>query len=131
MIWKNQGYTHFKEWFFQSDYDFETAKAMFSTSRYIYCVFMCHLSLEKALKALVVKNLNIVPPKTHNLLYLVNMLHIVLQSDTEEFLFRINDAAIPTRYPQDLSNLIKFYTKEITSNILEQTNKVLIWIKQQ
>jgi len=37
------------EWYLQSDYDFETAEAMFTSGRYIYAIFMCHLSLEKAL----------------------------------------------------------------------------------
>lgn len=42
----------YKEWLRQADYDMETAEAMFESGRYIYAVFMCHLSLEKALKGL-------------------------------------------------------------------------------
>ena len=45
----------YDEWFFQSDYDLETAVDMFKSSRYVYCIFMCHLSLEKALKGHYVK----------------------------------------------------------------------------
>ena len=41
-----------EEWVRQSDYDIETAEAMFKTERHIYCVFMCHLSLGKMLKGL-------------------------------------------------------------------------------
>ncbi|MEO0284618.1 MAG: HEPN domain-containing protein [candidate division WOR-3 bacterium] len=33
-----------EEWFKQAEYDLETAYAMFKTGRYIYTVFMCHLS---------------------------------------------------------------------------------------
>lgn len=36
-----------EEWFIQADYDLATAKAMFKTARYIYTIFMCHLSIEK------------------------------------------------------------------------------------
>ncbi|MBE0638943.1 MAG: HEPN domain-containing protein [Bacteroidales bacterium] len=43
------------EWFFQSDYDLETAEDMFESGRMVYCIFMCHLSLEKALKGLFMK----------------------------------------------------------------------------
>jgi HEPN domain-containing protein len=43
------------EWFKQADYDLETAEAMFITGRYIYTVFMCHLSIEKELKGLYAK----------------------------------------------------------------------------
>jgi hypothetical protein len=40
------------EWLNQSEYDFETAQAMYKTKRYVYAIFMCHLALEKFLKAL-------------------------------------------------------------------------------
>jgi HEPN domain-containing protein len=50
------------------------ADAMFASGRYFYAVFMCHLSLEKALKGLIAKRLDELLPKTHNLLYLLNML---------------------------------------------------------
>ncbi|MGC9352319.1 MAG: HEPN domain-containing protein [Mariniphaga sp.] len=38
-----------------SDYDFETAKAMLETGRYLYVGFMCHQTLEKLLKAYYTK----------------------------------------------------------------------------
>lgn len=38
----------YKEWFLQSDYDLNTANDMFKSGRNIYCIFMSHLSLEKA-----------------------------------------------------------------------------------
>ncbi len=46
----------YNEWFLQSDYDLGTAEDMFRSGRYIYCFFMCHLSLEKALKGTLIKN---------------------------------------------------------------------------
>ena len=62
----------YKEWLKQADYDMDTADVMYSSGRYFYAVFMCHLSIEKALKGLYYKVLGEVPPKTHNLLYLLN-----------------------------------------------------------
>jgi len=53
----------YNEWYFQSDYDLETAFDMLKTGRNIYCIFMCHLSLEKALKGLFVKTTNDFPAK--------------------------------------------------------------------
>ncbi|MGB9887981.1 MAG: HEPN domain-containing protein [Moorellales bacterium] len=35
----------------QAEYDFSAAEAMFKARKYIYCVFMIQLALEKALKA--------------------------------------------------------------------------------
>lgn len=34
-----------EEWQRQADYDIETAQAMLDSGRYIYTVFMCHLSI--------------------------------------------------------------------------------------
>ena len=41
-----------KEWLAQADYDMDTAADLFRAGRYIYTVFMCHLSIEKTLKGL-------------------------------------------------------------------------------
>lgn len=36
-----------KYWIDLAKYDFETAKAMFDTKRYLYVGFMCHQTIEK------------------------------------------------------------------------------------
>jgi HEPN domain-containing protein len=56
----------YEEWYFQSDYDLETAVDMFKSGRNVYCIFMCHLSLEKALKGLFVKTKREFPSKTYS-----------------------------------------------------------------
>ena len=61
-----------EEWLIQSDYDMDTAVYMHKGGRYIYAVFMCHLSIEKALKGLYYEKVREIPPKTHNLIYLLN-----------------------------------------------------------
>lgn len=38
-----------KYWIDMSDYDFDTAKAMLETKRYLYVGFMCHQTVEKIL----------------------------------------------------------------------------------
>jgi HEPN domain-containing protein len=42
-------------WIDLSDYDLETAKAMLQSKRFLYVGFMCHQTVEKAFKALYVK----------------------------------------------------------------------------
>ena len=59
------------QWFAQADYDLETAEYMLKGERYFYAVFMTHLAVEKALKGLWQAKLQAAPPKTHNLLYLM------------------------------------------------------------
>jgi HEPN domain-containing protein len=59
------------EWLRQAEYDLETATFMFNGARYFYAVFMCHLAIEKALKGLYFERRRQLPPKVHNLVYLV------------------------------------------------------------
>jgi len=59
-----------EEWFLQARYDMATADYLLKGRGYIYALFMCHLSVEKALKGLLHRRLGKAPPKTHDLLYL-------------------------------------------------------------
>jgi HEPN domain-containing protein len=103
----------YNEWILQSDYDYETAEAMFSTARYVYAVFMCHLSIEKVIKSQYVKRLNKVAPKSHNLVWLAEEVKLEFPEILFRFMFQLNDASLPKRYPQELASSIKFYSKEI------------------
>ena len=120
-----------EEWYFQSDYDLETAFDMFKSGRYIYCIFMCHLSLEKALKGLLVKSKGEFPSKSHSLIYFVEKLELKMDDSYYEFLFTLNKISVPTRYPEDLRKLFSAYSKDRTINILNRTKEIQLWINQQ
>jgi HEPN domain-containing protein len=66
-------------------------EAMFKAGRYIYTVFMCHLSIEKALKGIYSKKFN-EEPKKSVLKFLLNI-------------------SITTRYPDDIQKLLNEYDK--------------------
>ena len=125
------GSNKYEEWFFQSDYDLETAIFMFDSQRYIYAIFMCHLSLEKALKGLFIKRMEKAPLKTHDLEYFIGLLNLEMNESDLEFVSFINKLSIPTRYPENLRSMFKVYNQENTKNILEQAKNVQSWIKQQ
>jgi len=120
---------NYEEWFFQSDYDLETAQHMMQSGRNVYCIFMCHLSLEKALKGLFIKQLNQFPPKIHNLLYFVEKLALEPENKKLDFLIWLNRMSITTRYTEDLRNMIKLYPHKRTNEIYQQTVTVQQWIK--
>lgn len=121
-----------EEWFFQSDYDLETAEAMYITHRYIYCIFMCHLSIEKALKAIFVKQTSaLFPAKIHNLLYFVDKINIELNDIDFEFVTTLDKISVPTRYPESLRKMIAIYNQKDTLEILEKTKNLQSWLKQQ
>jgi hypothetical protein len=56
-------------WIDLADYDIETAKAMLKSKRFLYVGLMCHQAIEKALKAIIVRDCQIdeIPPKIHDL----------------------------------------------------------------
>jgi HEPN domain-containing protein len=118
-----------REWLRQSSYDMKTAEAMFKSKRYIYAVFMCHLSIEKILKGLYTQMLGDVPPKSHNLIFLVEKLKLELPEDIYDFVFMLNGLSVPTRYPDDLQNLLKVYNKAKTRKVLDRAKEVLKWLK--
>ncbi len=100
-----------------AEYDLTTAKYMLDTKRYVYVVFMCHMAIEKTLKAIIAEKLNKVPPKTHNLLYLIKLADLDIPQEHFDFMAKINNASVVTRYPEDFNNLIRSYPEEMPENI--------------
>ncbi len=117
------------EWFKQADYYMDTAEFMFSGERYFYSVFMCHLSIEKALKGLYIRKFKDAPPKTHNLLYLLEFIDLDLPEDMYDFVFTLNRVSVLTRYPDDLQKMLEDYNKEKTNEILGKSKELLRWLK--
>lgn len=91
-------------WIKSADYDIATAEAMFKSKRYVYVIFMCHLSVEKLLKSLVCKITQKIPPKTHDLFLLLKLAGLKLPQTYQLLIAHLNAASIPTRYPADIKN---------------------------
>ncbi|GAB4454839.1 MAG: HEPN domain-containing protein [Anaerolineales bacterium] len=117
-------------WIALADYDIETARHMLATGRYLYVVFLCHLALEKLLKAHVAEVTQTVPIKTHDLIYLVKKCELKLPEPYLDFVGKINTASIPTRYPDDLQRALKEYPKAVAKDYLTQTTELIQWLKQ-
>lgn len=126
-----QNNNKYKEWYYQSDYDLETGEDMLKSGRTVYCVFMCHLSLEKALKGLYIKRTAKFPIKSHSLVFFIEKIGLEISRDYYDFIFMLNKISVPTRYPDDLGKLMTSYTRERTESILIKTKEIQSWIKQQ
>ena len=120
-----------EEWFKQSDYDMDTAEYMHKGARYIYAVFMCHLAVEKSLKGIYYENLKEIPPKSHNLILLMNKIEIKPPENFGKFIIKLNEASIPTRYPESLAKLNQIYDESISRDIVFQAKEFIKWIKNQ
>ncbi len=120
-----------EEWFVQARYDMKTADFLLQGGRRFYAVFMSHLSLEKALKGICHKLEGKTPPKTHDLLYLVNRTRLSPPAKIAECLARINELSVPTRYPDELKKMQRVFNTRRTQDILAETKEALKWLRRE
>jgi len=91
---------------------------------------MCHLALEKALKAKIQEITGETPPQTHDLEYLVGLARLSSDEDMEKFIVEISNLSVVTRYPRDFQTMLKDFSLERTKLILTKTKEVFQWIKR-
>ena len=117
-------------WESHAEYDIETAKHMFKTKRYPYVLFMCHLSVEKLLKGIYVKENGKHSIYTHNLVELAKKTKIDFFDEQKKLLAELSGFNIEARYPEWKSNFYKIATKEFTEKYYIQTKKFYLWLKK-
>ena len=119
-----------QNWIELVEYDLDTARHMLAAGRYLYVIFLCHLALEKMLKAVVTETTQTIPVKTHDLIYLVKKSTIDLPEAFLDFIGKINTASIPTRYPEDLHSALRDYPEPVAREYLQRTQELIKWLKQ-
>ena len=119
-----------QNWLDSARYDLETAGHLFRAGSYIYTVFMCHLALEKVLKAKVEEITGEEPPKTHDLKYLVELAGLSLNEDMKDILLGLSNVSVVTRYPRDFHAMLKDFSQEKAEFILSKATEVFQWIER-
>lgn len=116
-----------------AEYDFETAKAMLKSKRYLYVGFMCNQVIEKMLKAYFVKSKGEQPPYTHKLIRLAEEgnLYKIMSDEQKDFIDFITPLNIEARYPTQKQQILDSLNKENCNNIIKETEKFVIWIKSK
>lgn len=117
-------------WLQSAEYDLRTSSALLKNRRYIYVVFMCHLAIEKTLKAILSEKFKELPPYTHNLNRLIALARIELPDRHKDFINKINLQSVPTRYPEDFRKLSKEFDKKIAEDYLKKTRVIIRWLRQ-
>lgn len=120
-------------WLDIAEYDLATAEAMLKAERYLYVGFMCHQTIEKILKAHYQLMKGKIPPKTHNILFLLNetALFDSLSDMQKAFIEMLLPMNIETRYPEYKDRLFKSLDREKCSKILHETREMHAWIKEK
>jgi HEPN domain-containing protein len=109
-------------WFTSAMDDFETAKLLIVNKRHLQGLFFCHLVVEKAIKAIVVKQTKEIAPRSHNLLYLAEIAQIDFKEEYEIFLGILMKYQLQGRYPDYQPNVPN---DEKVNAYLTQTEKLL------
>ena len=119
-----------RNWVESAEYDLGAAEAMLACGKYIYTVFMCHLAVEKALKAKVQSETGRTPPRTHSLRHLLTLSRLEPPEEMLDFLSRLSEVSIPTRYPEDFAGLFEAYDRQVAMDYLAKTREAFEWISK-
>jgi len=120
-------------WLELCDDDFETAKALFQSKRYLHMGFFCHMIVEKALKAVVAHKTGELPPRIHELKRLAFLGEIQQNLSEEQMMLldKLEPLQIEARYPEYKAKLMHTLTPTVCKQLLKETEDFLCWIKQQ
>jgi HEPN domain-containing protein len=117
-----------KYWIKGSEDDLLTAEVLIREKRILHGLFFCHLVIEKAIKAHVVKVSGEVAPRSHNLIYLSEKADLKFDDETEIFLGILMKYQLQGRYPDynpDLPDFLK------VNEYFQKTKTLLKWLKER
>lgn len=120
-------------WIEMSDYDFDTANAMFETKRYLYVGFMYHQVIEKMLKAYWSNVLEEPPLKIHSLSRLAEKsgLDKHMSEEQLDLIDALEPLNIEARYPSYKERLMKSLNADRCKELIKQTDELRLWIKNK
>lgn len=119
-----------KYWIGASRQDFETAEILYENKKYHHALFFCHLSIEKILKALIVKSTKTAPPLIHDLVRLAEKTGIELAESLKAELAEISTFNIEARYDDYKLSFYKKANKRFTSRYITNTRRILKWLRR-
>lgn len=117
-------------WATASKQDFETAEILFENKKYHHALFFCHLSIEKILKAIIVKIRQEAPPLLHDLVRLAERTRIKLSVKQKAELAEISTFNIEARYDDYKLSFYKKANKRFSSKYVNKTKKILTWLNK-
>jgi len=117
--------TYINFWIEQAEDDWLAMGALMKGKKYLQALFFAHLVIEKICKAIWIKhNESNVPPRTHNLLYLIAATPVDLSDEESEFLLYLNRFQLEGRYPDYYTKLYQICNESFTKDIISKTEKI-------
>ncbi len=119
-----------KYWLTTAEQDFETAELLCRKKKYHHALFFCHLSIEKMLKALVVKTTKNAPPLIHDLVRLAEKTKIPLTEQHKNELAELTTFNIEARYDDYKLSFYKKAKKHFSVKYFNKTRRLLKWLNK-
>ncbi len=117
-----------KLWTEDAEYDLVSAKAMLDSGRLFFVVFMCHLTIEKLLKAAIVEREGVEPPRVHNLVALASRAALQIAATHQAIVNELDTMSVVTRYPDGRRAIGKTLTPGRAKDIYERTVAFAEWL---
>ena len=120
-------------WIALASDDLGAAKAMLNSKYYLHVGFMCHLTIEKALKAAITHFTDEIPPKIHQLVKLATkaQIHDKMTEEQRELLRELNPLNVEGRYPEYKEGIAQTLNNDRCVQLIARTEALLCWIKQE
>ncbi|MDO9399748.1 MAG: HEPN domain-containing protein [bacterium] len=118
-------------WEKSAERNLKTALSLFKTKHYDACLFFCHLTLEKLLKGLVVKQIKKAAPYIHDLERLTLLIKLSFTKDQIENIKIISEFSLAGRYDDEKFAFYKKCTKKYTEKYLNISKELYLWLKEQ
>ena len=118
---------HIDYWINTAKEDWISVDTLLKAKRYVHGLYWAHLVLEKLAKAHWIKNhQDNIPPKVHNIVWLLKESKVDLGKPMMDFLENFNDFQLSSRYPDYLNQIYKLCTKEFTLDQFEKVKEIRI-----
>lgn len=120
---------HINYWITVADKDWGISQKLYQSNDFVYCLFFVHLTLEKIAKAVWVKNNDEnFPPKTHNIVYILEKSEVLLTDEQKDFLLLLNDFQLESRYPDFKQKIFEVCNKKLADEIINNAKTIKIWL---
>ncbi len=118
-------------WLDIAEDDLETAEYCYHGKRYLWSLFMCQQSIEKAIKAVFFEKTGKVPPRKHDLISLAGVADVLRDCDenTQDLFRHLSLFYIETRYPDKRIDLEAECTGEFAKDMLDRSKEAVEWLK--
>jgi len=121
---------HVAYWMAESNKDMAVAESLFESGHFTWALFVGHLALEKALKAMYVRQVGVQVPHSHHLLKIARECKLALNEDQGDFLLEVTTYNLKARYPDYKQGFARKATREFTATRIKQIKEMRQWLTQ-